>query len=68
VNLGLLVCDRDGGGIAGLINVSNIVYGRFLSAALGYSGPGSVTKACPRIICSSITPGGIMSAGPSPRR
>ena len=37
VNLGLLVCDRAGGGIAGLINVSNIVYGRFLSAALGYS-------------------------------
>jgi ribosomal-protein-alanine N-acetyltransferase len=36
VNLGLLVCERDSGAIAGLINMSNIVYGRFQSSALGY--------------------------------
>jgi [ribosomal protein S5]-alanine N-acetyltransferase len=36
VNLGLLVCERSSGAIAGLINMSNIVYGRFQSCALGY--------------------------------
>jgi [ribosomal protein S5]-alanine N-acetyltransferase len=36
VNLGLLVCERGSGAIAGLINMSNIVYGRFQSSALGY--------------------------------
>jgi [ribosomal protein S5]-alanine N-acetyltransferase len=36
VNLGLLVCERNSGAIAGLINMSNIVYGRFQSSALGY--------------------------------
>lgn len=36
VNLGLLVCERSSGAIAGLINMSNIVYGRFQSSALGY--------------------------------
>jgi [ribosomal protein S5]-alanine N-acetyltransferase len=36
VNLGLLVCDRADGSIAGLINLNNIVYGRFQCAALGY--------------------------------
>jgi [ribosomal protein S5]-alanine N-acetyltransferase len=36
VNLGLLVCERASGAIAGLINMNNIVYGRFQNSALGY--------------------------------
>ncbi|WP_328353005.1 GNAT family N-acetyltransferase [Streptomyces sp. NBC_00457] len=33
---GFLVCERDGGAIAGFININNIVQGAFLSGALGY--------------------------------
>ncbi|WP_077799345.1 GNAT family N-acetyltransferase [Streptomyces sp. JHA26] len=33
---GFLVCEKDGGGIAGFININNIVHGGFLSGALGY--------------------------------
>lgn len=33
---GFLVCARDTGGIAGFININNIVEGAFLSGALGY--------------------------------
>ncbi|MGV9287226.1 GNAT family N-acetyltransferase [Streptomyces sp. NPDC003719] len=33
---GFLVCERDGGGIAGFVNINNIVGGGFLSGALGY--------------------------------
>ncbi|MFJ3905391.1 GNAT family N-acetyltransferase [Streptomyces sp. NPDC090025] len=33
---GFLFCERDGGGIAGFININNIVRGAFLSGALGY--------------------------------
>ncbi|GHB16489.1 acetyltransferase [Streptomyces viridiviolaceus] len=33
---GFLVCELDGGGIAGFININNIVQGGFLSGALGY--------------------------------
>ncbi|MDW8804630.1 GNAT family protein [Streptomyces scabiei] len=33
---GFLVCERDGGGIAGFININNIVEGGFRSGALGY--------------------------------
>ncbi|MEV8033640.1 GNAT family protein [Streptomyces sp. NPDC002742] len=33
---GFLVCERDGGGIAGFININNIVEGGFLCGALGY--------------------------------
>lgn len=33
---GFLVCERDGGGIAGFININNIVEGGFQSGALGY--------------------------------
>ncbi|MET8569822.1 GNAT family protein [Streptomyces sp. NPDC004783] len=33
---GFLVCERDRGGIAGFININNIVGGGFLSGALGY--------------------------------
>ncbi|MFD5586749.1 MULTISPECIES: GNAT family N-acetyltransferase [unclassified Streptomyces] len=33
---GFLVCEKDGGGIAGYININNIVEGAFLSGALGY--------------------------------
>ncbi|CAL9288928.1 GNAT family N-acetyltransferase [Streptomyces sp. SudanB182_2057] len=33
---GFLVCERDGGGIAGFININNIVRGGFQCGALGY--------------------------------
>ncbi|WP_112470180.1 GNAT family N-acetyltransferase [Streptomyces triticisoli] len=33
---GFLVCEKDGGGIAGFININNIVHGAFRSGALGY--------------------------------
>ncbi|MEU6391584.1 GNAT family protein [Streptomyces sp. NPDC046939] len=33
---GLLVCERDGGAIAGYININNIVLGGFRSGTLGY--------------------------------
>ncbi|MEU5362000.1 GNAT family protein [Streptomyces sp. NPDC005925] len=33
---GFLVCEREGGGIAGYITINNIVHGAFLSGALGY--------------------------------
>ncbi|GGQ80886.1 GNAT family N-acetyltransferase [Streptomyces flaveolus] len=33
---GFLVCEKDGGGIAGFVNINNIVGGGFLSGALGY--------------------------------
>ena len=33
---GFLVCEREGGGIAGFININNIVMGGFLCGALGY--------------------------------
>ncbi|MYR46145.1 GNAT family protein [Streptomyces sp. SID5910] len=33
---GFLVCERDGGAIAGYVNINNIVGGGFLSGALGY--------------------------------
>ncbi|MEV6122899.1 GNAT family N-acetyltransferase [Streptomyces sp. NPDC052077] len=33
---GFLVCERDGGAIAGFVNINNIVHGAFRSGALGY--------------------------------
>ncbi|MEU6273357.1 GNAT family protein [Streptomyces populi] len=48
---GFLVCERDGGGIAGFININNIVEGGFLCGALGYgafahaAGRGLMTEA-----------------------
>ncbi|MCW8100893.1 GNAT family N-acetyltransferase [Streptomyces tauricus] len=33
---GFFVCEKDGGGIAGFININNIVEGAFLCGALGY--------------------------------
>ena len=33
---GFLVCEKDGGRIAGFVNINNIVGGGFLSGALGY--------------------------------
>nr|BBJ49628.1 acetyltransferase [Streptomyces avermitilis] len=33
---GFLVCEKDGGGIAGFININNIVAGSFLNGTLGY--------------------------------
>ncbi|MFF8877925.1 GNAT family N-acetyltransferase [Streptomyces flaveolus] len=42
---GFLVCERDGGGIAGFVNINNIVGGGFLSGALGY---GAFTHAAGR--------------------
>ncbi|WP_338895050.1 GNAT family protein [Streptomyces sp. TG1A-60] len=33
---GFLVCERDGGGIAGFVNINNIVEGGFRCGALGY--------------------------------
>lgn len=36
VNIGLAVCDRASGAMAGGFNINNIVYGRFQSAAIAY--------------------------------
>ncbi|MET3986845.1 GNAT family protein [Streptomyces sp. PvR034] len=36
VGAGFLVCERDGGAIAGFVNVNNIVRGAFQCGALGY--------------------------------
>jgi ribosomal-protein-alanine N-acetyltransferase len=33
---GFLVCEKDGGAIAGFVNINNIVHGAFRSGALGY--------------------------------
>ncbi|PSM43114.1 RimJ/RimL family protein N-acetyltransferase [Streptomyces dioscori] len=33
---GFFVCEKDGGGIAGFVNINNIVEGAFLCGALGY--------------------------------
>ncbi|MFJ8310383.1 MULTISPECIES: GNAT family N-acetyltransferase [unclassified Streptomyces] len=37
---GFLVCERDGGRIAGFININNVVEGAFLSGAIGYGAFG----------------------------
>jgi [ribosomal protein S5]-alanine N-acetyltransferase len=36
VNIGLAVCERGSGAMAGGFNINNIVYGRFQSAAIAY--------------------------------
>ncbi|HEY2579762.1 MAG TPA: GNAT family protein [Streptosporangiaceae bacterium] len=36
VNIGLAVCDRSSGAMAGGFSINNIVYGRFQSAAIAY--------------------------------
>ena len=56
VNVGLLVCERDSGAIAGGVNINNIVYGRFCSGALGYwafapsAGRGLMAEALPLVV------------------
>lgn len=53
---GFLVCELDGGGIAGFININNIVRGGFLCGALGYgafahaAGRGLMTEALDLVV------------------
>jgi Acetyltransferases, including N-acetylases of ribosomal proteins len=53
---GFLVCERVGGGIAGFININNIVEGGFLCGALGYgafahaAGRGLMAEGLGRVV------------------
>src|SRR5579859_7113366 len=56
VNIGLAVCDRASGAMAGGFNINNIVYGRFQSAAIAYwafagtAGRGYMSEALGMVI------------------
>ncbi|MET8504996.1 GNAT family protein [Streptomyces sp. SBR177] len=62
---GFLVCERDGGGIAGFVNINNIVRGAFLSGALGYgafahaAGRGLLTEALGLVLGHAFGPLGL---------
>lgn len=62
---GFLVCERDSGGIAGFININNIVRGGFLCGALGYgafahaAGRGLMTEALGLVVRYAFGPMGL---------
>ncbi|WP_370415778.1 GNAT family N-acetyltransferase [Streptomyces fradiae] len=62
---GFLVYERDGGGIAGFVNINNIVRGAFLSGALGYgafahaAGRGLLTEALGLVLGHAFGPLGL---------
>jgi ribosomal-protein-alanine N-acetyltransferase len=64
-NIGLVVCDRADDAIVGGININNIVYGRFQSAALGYwasasvAGRGYMAEAIKLVIAYAFGPLGL---------
>ncbi|MDX3359587.1 MULTISPECIES: GNAT family N-acetyltransferase [Streptomyces] len=57
---GFLVCDRGDGGLAGYVNINNIVHGGFLSGALGYgafahaAGRGLMTEALGLVVAHAF--------------
>ncbi|CAL9580446.1 GNAT family N-acetyltransferase [Streptomyces sp. enrichment culture] len=63
--LGCLVCERDGGGIAGFININNIVRGAFQCGALGYgafahaAGRGLMGEAVALVVHHAFGPLGL---------
>ncbi|MCP9943650.1 GNAT family N-acetyltransferase [Streptomyces somaliensis] len=62
---GHLVCERDGGGIAGFVNVNNIVRGSFECGALGYgvfahaAGRGLMGEALALVVRHAFGPLGL---------
>jgi ribosomal-protein-alanine N-acetyltransferase len=62
---GFLVCEKDSGGIAGYININNIVEGAFLSGALGYgafahaAGQGLMTEGLRLVVEYAFTAMGL---------
>nr|BFD81712.1 GNAT family protein [Streptomyces sp. Xyl84] len=62
---GFLVCEKPGGGLAGFININNIVRGAFLSGALGYgafahaAGRGLMREALTLVIGHAFGPMGL---------
>ncbi|MFR9794310.1 GNAT family N-acetyltransferase [Streptomyces sp. MS06] len=62
---GFLVCERSGGGIAGFININNIVQGGFLNGALGYgafahaAGRGLMKEALGLVVGHAFGPMGL---------
>ncbi|MFF5970988.1 GNAT family N-acetyltransferase [Streptomyces sp. NPDC012769] len=63
--VGFLVCERDGGGIAGFVNINNIVRGAFLSGALGYgafahaAGRGLLSEGLGLVLAHAFGPLGL---------
>jgi len=64
-NVGLVICDRADDAIVGGININNIVYGRFQSAALGYwvsasvAGRGYMSEAIKLVVGYAFGPLGL---------
>ncbi|MFC9650366.1 MULTISPECIES: GNAT family N-acetyltransferase [unclassified Streptomyces] len=62
---GCLVCDREDGGIAGFVNISNIVHGAFRCGAIGYAafahaaGRGLLTEGLGLVVRHAFGPLGL---------
>ncbi|WP_228973682.1 GNAT family N-acetyltransferase [Streptomyces sp. DH12] len=62
---GYLVCERDGGAVAGFVNVNNIVLGAFRNGALGYgafahaAGRGLMAEALGLVVRHAFGPLGL---------